>query len=557
MGDNFDTRAAEESTPMSTTQVARITSMHPYNIPRERKSPEDSQARFRPINVFGPPLSRTASSTSWTSATSKPDVPSIPLTRPVFDTRRDSLPSKAADSAALDFDRLSTVQPRATLAQGRALGITLPPLSGLEDSTKAPALPDTGCKTCKNFSVMAKDLSHVLSELSLELAKDMGSVATRFIPLHRPPKIPQPPDQAAASMDESLRLITSLKIDIQRFRSRSQPPLSADMSQRTPIAGPLRHNAGQDSDSELPRKRRRSLSPPPAMQRTLSATLSNPSPTLHPYQRLYESRTGTVDKSPARAPQPPLPSPNAAPPAMIPITPRPPGPEAASDLHRQLNQRTAALHALQSEHAALLSKLTRERTHITAIEKKASVAEREINSLTTTNEDLQEHIKSLESSVEEGEKKVADMRGDLGREKKQWRGMVENQTRLMERYMEEKKGWGVEKRGLEMVMEELKREVERLKDGGGGASEQGPTVLEDEEVDKRPAALVQKLWTTGPDVGKLKKEIQDLKDQIGVLRWTLSKTREDNATVREHTRKIMEAIAQSDEQAERALTSTV
>ncbi|KAF2224983.1 hypothetical protein BDZ85DRAFT_280186 [Elsinoe ampelina] len=546
---------------MSTTQVARITSMHPYNIPRQRNSPEDSQARFRPINIFGPPLSRTTSSTSWTSTTSKPDVSSVPLTRPASDDRRDSLPSKTTDSTALDFDRLTTVQPRTTLGQGRALGITLPPLPGLEDSTKARALPDTGCKTCKNFSVMAKDLSHVLSELSMELAKDMGSAVTRYIPLHGPPKIPQPPDQAIASMDESLRLITSLKTDIQRFRSRSQPPLGVDMSQRTPMTGLLRHHAGQDSDSELPRKRRRSLSPLPAMQRTLSATLSNPSPPLHPYQRLYESRNGTADKSPAHAPQPPLPSPNTAPPAMIPITPRPTGPEEASDLHRQLNQRTAALHALQSEHAALLSKFTRERTRIAAIEKKASVAEREINSLTNTNEDLQEHIKSLESSVEEGEKKVADMRGDLGKEKKQWRGMVENQTRLMEKYMEEKKGWGNEKRGLETAMEGLKREVERLKDGGGGGgggtSDSVPPAHEDEEVEKKPAARVQDFWTAGPEVGKLKKEVQDLKDQIGVLRWTLGKTREDNATVREHTRKIMEAMAQSDEQAERALTSTV
>ncbi|KAF4554158.1 Hypothetical protein D9617_5g070350 [Elsinoe fawcettii] len=536
---------------MSITHTAPAPSVYPYLAFSRRPAQDEQHGAFKPINTLRPPLDRATPSTTWSSP-SKMDMPSIPLVRRDLDTRKDSAITRVIEPAPLAVERPSGMLSRTGSDQGRPLGLTLPPLPGLEDKTQANPFSNAPCRTCKNFSVMVKDMSNLISELTTELAKDMGPAISQAVPAYGYMKNPQQPEESLVSLDESLRRIHTLKTDLIRFRTRSMPP-NQPVDPRAPVSTP---NYTWHDSPDHPRKRRRSLSPsqPQTMHRTPSTTHSAPSPPpIHPYQRLYESRTSTTHDPP---PAKPFPSP--------PALPRPPLDD--TDLARQLNQRTTALHALQSEHASLLQKFSRERARISAIEKKASVSEREVNSLTATNEDMMEQIRALETSVEEAERKVADMRGEMGREKGQWRGMLENQTRLMERYIGEKKEWRTEKRGLEMVVEGLRREVGalRLEEGVRGAVAAGAEGREREGQEGKgegeglgqSSEHADRFWDHG-ELSRLEGEVRVLKDQVDVLKSALASSREDHAAVKAQAQRIVDAITVGDEKLEQALGSTV
>ena len=109
-----------------------------------------------------------------------------------------------------------------------------------------------------------------------------------------------------------------------------------------------------------------------------------------------------------------------------------------ADLQHQVSLKSLALQTLQQEYATLLQKLQRERIKSQAIEKKTSVAEQEVNELTTRNEELTEQISGLEKQVQDCEQKREEERAGATREKEQWGRMLEMSGRIQSKTAEAK-----------------------------------------------------------------------------------------------------------------------
>ncbi|KAF2210915.1 hypothetical protein CERZMDRAFT_118101 [Cercospora zeae-maydis SCOH1-5] len=101
-----------------------------------------------------------------------------------------------------------------------------------------------------------------------------------------------------------------------------------------------------------------------------------------------------------------------------------------AELQHQVTLKSLALQTLQSEYASLLQKLQREKVRSQAIEKKTSVADQEVNELTSKNEDLAEQVKLLTSQLEHSERKREAERSEAERDKNQWGRMLEMSGRL-------------------------------------------------------------------------------------------------------------------------------
>ena len=110
-----------------------------------------------------------------------------------------------------------------------------------------------------------------------------------------------------------------------------------------------------------------------------------------------------------------------------------------ADLQHQVTLKSLSLQTLQSEYASLLQKLQRERVKSQTIEKKTSVADQEINDLTSKTEDLTEQIRNLETQLEESERKRENERAEAAKEKHQWGRMLEMDGRLHAKHVEEKR----------------------------------------------------------------------------------------------------------------------
>lgn len=100
------------------------------------------------------------------------------------------------------------------------------------------------------------------------------------------------------------------------------------------------------------------------------------------------------------------------------------------DLQHQVSLKSLALQTLQTEYATLLQKLQRERIKSQTIEKKTTVADQEVNELTTRNEELSEQIKTLEIQLQDCERKRDAEREDAAKEKAQWGRMLDMSGRL-------------------------------------------------------------------------------------------------------------------------------
>lgn len=100
------------------------------------------------------------------------------------------------------------------------------------------------------------------------------------------------------------------------------------------------------------------------------------------------------------------------------------------DLQHQVSLKSLALQTLQTEYATLLQKLQRERIKSQTIEKKTTVADQEVNDLTTRNEEMTEQIKSLEVQLQDCERKRECERADAAKEKNQWGRMLDMSGRL-------------------------------------------------------------------------------------------------------------------------------
>lgn len=120
-----------------------------------------------------------------------------------------------------------------------------------------------------------------------------------------------------------------------------------------------------------------------------------------------------------------------------------------ADLQHQITLKSLSLQTLQSEYTSLLQKSQRDRLKAQTLEKKSFTADNEINELTTKNEELVEQIKTLETQVEDCERKRETERSDAAREKEQWGKMLELSGRLQAKSADDRQKLVQEKENLQ------------------------------------------------------------------------------------------------------------
>ena len=120
-----------------------------------------------------------------------------------------------------------------------------------------------------------------------------------------------------------------------------------------------------------------------------------------------------------------------------------------AELQHQVTLKTLSLQTLQTEYTSLLQKSQRDRLKSQTFEKKATAADQEINDLTVRNEELLEQVRTLETQLEECERKRETERSDAGREKDQWGRMLEMSGRLQAKGADDRQKLIQEKESLQ------------------------------------------------------------------------------------------------------------
>jgi hypothetical protein len=130
-----------------------------------------------------------------------------------------------------------------------------------------------------------------------------------------------------------------------------------------------------------------------------------------------------------------------------------------AELQHQVTLKSLSLQTLQSEYTSLLQKSQRDRLKSQTFEKKATAADQEINDLTARNEELTEQIKTLETQLEECEKKRETERSDAVREKDQWGRMLEMSGRLQAKNADDRQKLVHEKESLQQRLQIYENEA--------------------------------------------------------------------------------------------------
>lgn len=214
----------------------------------------------------------------------------------------------------------------------------------------------------------------------------------------------------------------------------------------------------------------------------------------------------------------------------------------AADLQRQITLKTLTLQTLQSEYSSLLAKFHRERTRSQTIEKKAQAAEKEINTLTSQNEDLTDQASRLDEALTASDAKFDELRADFAREKKQFVSILGNGSKLMERYVADRRAWSKERA-------ELQGPERRLREGhvdeaalllGPADGLQSGAVEGDEAQDGvgGTAEKEQQLVQLG-----LRRKVLDLMDCNEGLTTELAALKEMYAAARARAQALVECLA--------------
>ena len=221
-----------------------------------------------------------------------------------------------------------------------------------------------------------------------------------------------------------------------------------------------------------------------------------------------------------------------------------------ADLQHQVTLKSLALQTLQSEYASLLQKLQRERVKSQTIERKTSVADQEVNDLTSKNEDLTEQIKTLEAQLEESEKKRETERITASTERDQWTKLLALDRQLQSKNAEEKQKLREERNMLfqrvaAYEVEDLPRsdQIKRSLTSRANATKlvSDPHGSGEEEADFTPAATAGgSPGDATNDADSLKHEISVLNSRIDVLRHTLEDAKRRSQRLGEKNREVVE-----------------
>jgi predicted nucleic acid-binding Zn-ribbon protein len=235
-----------------------------------------------------------------------------------------------------------------------------------------------------------------------------------------------------------------------------------------------------------------------------------------------------------------------------------------ADLQHQVTLKSLALQTLQSEYASLLQKLQRERVKSQTIEKKTSVADQEVNDLTSRNEDLTEQIKALEAQLEECEKKRESERLTATSERDQWTKLLALDRQLQSKNAEEKQKLREEKSLLSQRVAAYEDEnfsrFDQLKRNNISHTNtfrsDSNSRVNGEESNLTSAATPDGFTpadATNNDVESLKAEVMTLKDRVEMLRYSLEEAKRRHAHLGEKSQEIVNRHADIAASIDRAL----
>jgi hypothetical protein len=231
-------------------------------------------------------------------------------------------------------------------------------------------------------------------------------------------------------------------------------------------------------------------------------------------------------------------------------------------LQHQVTLKSLSLQTLQREYASLLQKLQRERVKIQTIEKKTSVADQEVNDLTSKNEDLTEQIKTLETQLEECEKKRESERISASTERDQWTKLLALDRQLQSKNAEEKQKLREERNMLSQrvaayegedlsTSDQFKRSFTSRKNATRLDSDRNAS---GEESDLTLAATAGgSPGDATSDAESLKHEIAVLNNRIDVLRLSLEEAKRRSLRLGEKNREVVERNTEICSAIERAL----
>lgn len=225
-----------------------------------------------------------------------------------------------------------------------------------------------------------------------------------------------------------------------------------------------------------------------------------------------------------------------------------------ANLQRQVTLKSLSLQTLQSEYSSLLQKLHREQLRNQTIERKTTVAETEINTLSNQNEDFIEQIKTLTTQVETYENKMESMRAEFNRDKIQWVSMLSNDNKIVTRLATAQRAWAKEKISLQLRLQDPIRplsssdsmDIEASTTGAASQTAMSPVVME------RSSSPVTE-ETAKEELARLRTRIVDLSVTVQRLKQVLHNSHEDRKGFEAQAKALSDAIADSDEKTMRVL----
>lgn len=212
-----------------------------------------------------------------------------------------------------------------------------------------------------------------------------------------------------------------------------------------------------------------------------------------------------------------------------------------ADLQHQITLKSLSLQTLQSEYTSLLQKSQRDRLKSQTFEKKAIAADSEINDLTTRNEDLAEQVRTLETQLEECERKREMERSDAVREKDQWGRMLEMSGRLQAKSADDRQKLVQEKESLQQRLLIHENEAALSAKRGTPQSHKAPPLASQSSASVEPKRQSnEESKELATRIATLQQENEMWQKRTYLLRSVLERMEEQSASFVDKRRKLME-----------------
>ncbi|KAL2074817.1 hypothetical protein VTL71DRAFT_8596 [Oculimacula yallundae] len=215
----------------------------------------------------------------------------------------------------------------------------------------------------------------------------------------------------------------------------------------------------------------------------------------------------------------------------------------ASALQHEVSVQKIALSSLQDEHNNLLAALKRSQTRAIALEKKHTVSDTEIISLTEEKLRLQTQVIELERDVEELQRSRDEFRQAAVQEGAQYVEIVKRASRLEEVAGEERKGWNRMKLEMEQKIEALSGGRMDFTSSASTQHPDNPTSSTDPRKDFKTETSSDSQSTPHPYVTQ-RDSNPELEEEVQRLRTRCAEVESALRTVREESRS-MESIVEA------------